>query len=180
MKLTIALVLSLSVAASSSRAAVGFHVANGRALPHENIADTSVIALWETMAEGQRLDLLRMPLVLAQAGQQTQQGRVYTWNDGYIAGKIAAEDRGTAGSFVGGLTCGLLTGLIGTGILWGVTGGDDASLHLNANVRGKGVDYSTGFTQGYKERTKQKKRNARLGGGLLGTAGIVLLILSAN
>lgn len=180
MKLTIALVLSLAVTTSSSQAAVGFHVENGHVLSHKNIADTRFTALSKTVAEGQKFDLLRMPLVIAQAGQQTQQGRVYTMADGYTDGRIVAEGRGTTGSFVGGLACGFLTGLIGTGVLWGVTGGDDIPLHLNANIRGKGSDYSMGFMQGYKERTKQKKRGARLGGGLLGTAGFVLLLLSAN
>ena len=147
MKLIIALALSLSVTASSSQAAVGFHVGNGHALSHKNIADTRFTALSKTVTEGQKFDLLRMPIVIAQADQQTQQGRVYTLVDGYAAGKIVAEGRDTTGSFVGGLACGFLTGLIGTGILWGVTGGDDTPIYLMANVQGKGSAYSVGFMQ---------------------------------
>ena len=176
----IALMLSLSVATISSHAAVGFYVANGHGTSHENIANTRVIALWKTATVEQKLDLLRMPLVMAQAGQQTQQSHVYSMTDGYTAGKMAAKGRSTGYNFVGGLACGFLTGLIGTGILWGVTSGDDVPSHLKTNFQDKGADYSMGFIQGYKERTKQKKRRARLGGGLLGTAGAVVLLLSIN
>ena len=119
-------------------------------------------------------------LLMAQADQPRPVQPHYTMTEGYIDGKIAAEGRGTAGSFLGGFTCGILTGLVGTGILWGITRGDSPPYELKAKIRSKGTDYREGFIQGYKERTKQKKRGARLGGGLLGTAGILALIFSAS
>ena len=179
MKFAIALVFSLSVAASSSQAAVGFHFANGDALSNGRITVTSLLDLRKSADSRIELDYLRMPLVVAQAGQQTQQVPVYTMADGYVAGRITAEDMSTFGHFLGGFACGFLTGLIGTGVLWGVTGGDDFPLHLNPNVQEKGSDYSMGFMKGYKERTKQEKRGARLDGGLLGTAGFLVLYFYA-
>lgn len=106
--------------------------------------------------------------------------REYTMADGYTDGRIAAESRSTGGSFGGGLVCGVLTGLIGTGILWGATGGDEVPMDLISSYHSKGSDYAMGFANGYKEVTKQRKRGARLGGGLLGTAAFVMLFLVGN
>ncbi len=119
-------------------------------------------------------------IVIAQAGQTATPQRTYTMADGYTEGRMAAEGRNTGGSFGGGLVCGLLTGLIGTGVLWGVTGGDEVPMSLASSYQDKGSDYTMGFANGYKERTQQKKRGARLGGGLLGTAAFVLILASGN
>ena len=175
-RFAIALAFCLWVAASGVHAAVGFHAAKGH-VSHRT--DDRLPSLWNRTAEGRQASSLLTPVLLAQTDQQTQ-ASVYTLADGYTEGKILAEDLSTGGHFLGGFACGFLSGLIGTGILWGVTGGDDVPLHLNPDIEGKGSDYSMGFLRGYKERTKQKKRGARLGGGLLGTAGFVLVYLSAT
>ena len=167
MKLTIALVFSLLVAASVSQAAVGFHVAPRHVWSQEKVTVTSLRTL-RGVTEGVGLDYLHMPLLIAQAGQQSEQGRIYTLADGYTAGRIAAQDLSTKDHVLQGILGGMLTGPIAPGILWGVTRGDDVPLQLHPDVQEKGSDYSMGFVKGYKERTKQKKRGARLGGGLLG------------
>ena len=178
MKYMIALVFSLSLTVSGAHAVVGLRVAGGHVPPQGT--DVRSMALRKATAEEARFwDLLKLSFV-AQASQQTQQSRHYTLADGYTAGKITAEGMSTTGPFLGGFACGFLTGLIGTGILWGVTGGDDVPFHLYSEIQEKGSDFSIGFVNGYIERTKQKKRGARLGGGLLGTAGFLVLFLSAT
>ncbi|MFC1485745.1 hypothetical protein ACFL55_01810 [Candidatus Latescibacterota bacterium] len=119
-------------------------------------------------------------IILAQVGEPVSPSPVFTMSEGYMAGRITAEGRSTTGSFVGGLFCGMLTGLIGTGILWGVTQGDDVPIQFISTYQGKGTDYSMGFINGYRERTKEKKRGARLGGGLLGTAAFLVFFLSGS
>ncbi len=182
------LALSLFVSGMSSHAEVGFDSPKlHKSLQQENVVPLQRLPFsLRTLSAGSNrwtpfyTQQLPIPLVTAQAGKQTQQSRVYSMADGFNDGRVAAEGRGTAGSFVGGFACGFFTGLIGTGILWGVTGGDDVPIHLMGSsvVQEKGSNYSMGFSQGYKERTKQKKRGARLGGGLLGSATILILIIS--
>lgn len=173
MRTTIAVFLSLLIAANGAQAAVGFRVENLKQVAQDG-RTTRVLRYCEWQDEQLRL------FQLSQAVQGQTEGRVYTMADGYIAGRLAAENRDTAGSFVGGLAVGFLTGLIGTGILWGLTDGDDVPHYLMSSYQGKGLDYSVRFMSGYKERTKQKKRGARLGGGLLGTIAFLVLYHSAN
>lgn len=119
-------------------------------------------------------------IVVAQAGEPSSAQVWYTKADGYTAGRLAAESRGTIGSFGGGVMCGLLTSPVGAGILWAATRGDEVPAYLVASSQGKGADYSKGFVNGYSERTQQKKRGARLGGGLLGSVGFLVLYLVAT
>ncbi len=178
MKYMVALVFGLSVTASGPHAAVGLRVPSGHVLPQG--IDVKPMALRKATGKETRFGLPTYTFSLAQASQQTQQGSLYTIADGYTAGRITAEGMSTTGHFLGGFACGFLTRLIGTGILWGVTGGDDVPFHLNSEIQEKGSDFSIGFVNGYIERTKQKKRGARLGGGLLGTAGFLVLFVSLS
>lgn len=59
----------------------------------------------------------------------------------------------------------LVSGLIGTGILFGFTSGD-APAWESVSGTGRGSEYQAGFTAGYKDVSKKKKRMARLLGGL--------------
>lgn len=118
-------------------------------------------------------------IVVAQTGELSPT-QMYTKADGYNAGRLAAESRSIAGSFGGGVMCGLLTSPVGAGILWAVTRGDKVPAYLTASSQGKGADYAKGFSSGYNERTQQKKRGARLGGGLLGSVGFLALYLMAT
>ena len=121
-----------------------------------------------------------MSLVLAQAGQAVEQKPTYTMIDGYTEGKFLAEDISTDGYSTGALVCGFFTGLIGTGIMWAVTDGNDVPIEMIPDIQAKGSDYAMGFTKGYKERTKKRKRGAVMKGGLVGTAGIIFLVVANN
>lgn len=156
----------LLVAANSSQAEVG--------LFHRNTAK------WETATKRQKPALLHLPLVIAQADQQVQPSRTYTMREGYEAGKKAAFQNRRNGDFFGGFACGFITNLIGTGILWKATDGEEVPFYLTMDFRDKGSDYTTGFKEGYKEQSKREKRSARLSGGLTGTATIVLLVIVSN
>jgi len=70
--------------------------------------------------------------------------------------------------------------LIGAGILWGLTEGDDLPTDLMILHKEKGSEYLMGFMSGYKERTKQKKRGVRLSGGILGTVTTVIIFLYSS
>lgn len=100
--------------------------------------------------------------------------------EGVRDGRSAAERRPSGATFFGGAVCGLLAGLICTGILWAVTGPDQVPIIHQKKAMEKGDEYFEGFVNGYEERTKAKKRSARLGGGLAGTAVFVILYLSAT
>jgi hypothetical protein len=100
--------------------------------------------------------------------------------DGMIAGEVLAGTRGTGGSFAGGFAGGLFLGLIGTGIAYAAQGPADLPLTARADAQRYGSEYLLGLQQGYAERSKAKKRSSALTGGLLGTATLVLLVLSAG
>ena len=154
----------LLVAANSSLAEVG--------LFHRKAAP------WETATEGQNPALLHLPIVIAQANNPPI--RTYTMREGYEAGKKAAIRPRAGGEFLGGFVCGCFTGLIGTGVLWKMTDGNEVPFHLTIDFREKGLDYETGFREGYKEQSKREKRGERFNGGLMGTAVGVMVLLVAN
>ena len=107
-------------------------------------------------------------------------GLKYSMEDGIRDGEMAGERRPSSSTVAGGIACGVLGGLICTGILWAMTGPDPVPLRYQAKAEGKGEEYYNGFVYGYEKRTKEKKRGARLGGGLLGTAAFVALYISAT
>lgn len=122
------------------------------------------------VAEGEPLDgMMHAPLV-----------RVRSISDGMFDGMMAAERIGTGGNVVGGLLVGVFTGLIGTGIGYLIIG--PANIDVNALVMmegvGKGGEYQNGFMVGWDKKTRSRKKNAFLAGGLLGTLAIVTLMLS--
>ena len=108
--------------------------------------------------------------LVAQAVETQETSRQYTMADGYTEGRMAADNMGTGGSVLGGFASGLFFSLLGTGIVYFSTGPSSPPMHQVMINKEKGSDYQMGFASGYQERSKQKKRNARLGGGLVGTA----------
>lgn len=99
---------------------------------------------------------------------------------GLIDGELLAEGHRTGGKFGVGLGVGVLTGLIGTGIGYFVVGPESPSPEILLRGEGRSADYQLGLKTGYERKTKSKKRNAFLAGGLLGTAAFVLVLVSAQ
>lgn len=128
--------------------------------------------------------LLAAPAAAQQTGQTQEKSStpvvVKTMADGMLAGQVAAEMRGTGGSFAGGLAGGLLLGLIGTGIAYAAQGPAEIPVAYAAEAQKYGSEYVLGFQQGFAEKSKKKKRGAALTGGLLGTGALVVLVLSAS
>ena len=119
------------------------------------------------------------PLMVAAAEVGSSADPSGTFAQGYADGKMAAQNRSYTGVMGGGFIYGVFTGVIGTGIIFGLTKGDAPPGELVSGT-GNGSDYRAGFTAGYKEASKKKKRMARLGGGLMGTAAFVIGYLSAT
>ena len=75
-----------------------------------------------------------------------------------------AEDYPTRGKVLGGFVTGLFSGLLGTGIGYFIVGrGDILGLLIQS------WEYQNSFAKGWDKKTRSRKRNAFLGGGVLGT-----------
>jgi hypothetical protein len=98
---------------------------------------------------------------------------------GLLDGETLAESQQTGGNLGAGLGIGLLTGLIGTGIGYFVIGPSPLSAEAVQRSVGKSADYQLGLKTGWEKKTRSKKRNAFLAGGLLGTA-VWIAIVSAS
>ncbi len=95
-------------------------------------------------------------------------------------GEMLAEGLGTGGKLGAGLGIGVLTGVIGTAIGYFVIGSEPLSAEALKRSLGKSEDYQLGFKTGWDRKTKSKKRNAFLAGGLIGTAAFVALVAAAQ
>jgi len=92
---------------------------------------------------------------------------------GLLDGEILAEGQRTGSKLNTGIGVGLLTGLLGTGIGYFVIGPEPLSAEALQRSAGRGADYQLGLKTGWDRKTRSKKRNAFLVGGLLGTAAFV-------
>lgn len=96
--------------------------------------------------------------------------------ESYVRGEIEANIRhSSAGWFAGGIGSGVLLGLIGTGIVTAVAYG--------SNPRPSYVpqEYDSAcYISGYSSKAKSKNSWNAFGGGLIGTAIIVAIVLSAS
>jgi hypothetical protein len=99
---------------------------------------------------------------------------------GLLDGEALAESHGTGGNLGAGLGIGLLTGLIGTGIGYFVVGPSPLSAEAIQRSLGKSADYQLGLKTGWEKRSRQRKRNAFLAGGLIGTAVWIAVLASAQ
>jgi hypothetical protein len=99
---------------------------------------------------------------------------------GMVDGEAFAESIRTGGKVGLGVCVGVLTGLIGTGIGYFVTGPESMTTEAHQRCSSKSPDYQLGFKSGWDKKTQSKKRNAFLVGGLLGTAAFVVLSIAAT
>lgn len=101
---------------------------------------------------------------------------------GRLDGTTAAQSVGTGGWMAGGVVTGLLTGLIGTAVIWAVAGSSDVSVPADRRLQiaEQPATYQQQYEAGFGEKLKSKRKGAALGGGLLGTAALVLLVVSAG
>ena len=142
-----------------------------------------------------RLGLLSLFVLLVPTAplfaQQEQQAAVKQSGDatavdgitkGRLEGEVAAQRVGTGGWFVGGFASGLVLGLIGTAVIYVAAGNSDTAVPPDRRlvIANQPSHYQQAFEVGYGEKIKSKRKGAALGGGLLGTATIVLLIVSAS
>lgn len=118
----------------------------------------------------------------AQPSGVTQAGNAEIMAKGRMDGQGAAQTKGTGGWMTGGVVTGLFTGLIGTAIIWAVAGSSDVGIPADRRLQiaSEPPTYQQSYEMGYGEKLKSKRKGAALGGGLLGTAAFVLLLLSAQ
>jgi hypothetical protein len=105
---------------------------------------------------------------------QVAQGATDGWD--------AASKRGTAGWMVGGIASGVTLGLIGTGITYFVAGSSDTQAPVSERLMlsQRAPEYSQAFQAAYSDGLKSKRKKAALTGGLVGTATMLVLVLSAG
>jgi len=96
------------------------------------------------------------------------------FNSSYNQGIMDATAlHSSTGWFFGGVASGFFLGLIGTGIIvLAASGSEPSFLPENADING--------YRQGYFRKSKAKNQSNAAVGGVLGTAAIVLIILSAQ
>ena len=99
---------------------------------------------------------------------------------GLLEGEILAEGEATGGKLGVGLAVGVLTGFIGTGIGYFVIGPTPLSAEALQRSVAKSADYQLGLKTGWERKTKSRKRNAFLTGGLLGTAAWIVIYAAAQ
>jgi hypothetical protein len=97
---------------------------------------------------------------------------------GLIDGEMLAEGQRTGGKLGAGLGVGVLTGLIGTGVGYFVIGPEPLSAEALQRGAGRSADYQLGLKTGWERKTRSKRRNAFLAGGLLGTAAFVAMFVA--
>ncbi len=101
------------------------------------------------------------------------------FSNGLLEGRMAGKSVPSGGNFVGGLLGGVSLGLIGTGIAYAMSGNNvevPASDVLMMQNRPDG--YLSGYTQGYVEQGKKRKKSVAMMGGLVGTMVLVAVVLS--
>jgi len=104
-----------------------------------------------------------------------------TWEHGVTDGDLSARMHARSGKWFGyGVGSGLLLGLLGTGIIVGVSQAGrpkpppEEILHIADST----PQYQTGFADAYSKRAKKKNLGPALLGGLVGTALGVAIVMS--
>ena len=100
---------------------------------------------------------------------------------GRLDGQVAAQAIGTGGWFIGGVASGVLTGLIGTTVIWIAAGSTDVSVPADRRLQivNQTAVYQQAFESGYGEKLKAQRKRSALRGGLLGTAAFVVWYLAS-
>lgn len=122
--------------------------------------------------------LLNFSMASAQIDQSvaTVASSTKTCEESRASGEATADlQHSSAGWWVGGLASGFLLGLIGTGVVWGIS---FASSPQPDRIP-EGV-HEDCFRRGYKAEAKGANKVGAGVGGLLGTLAMVLVIVSAN
>lgn len=121
-------------------------------------------------------------IVVAQdAGQANTNADEY--QTGLLEGKISAgENYSGGGWFAAGLGGGFLLGLIGTGIVVGISqsGHVDPPHTAALGISQKSNEYKMGYYDGYSKAAKKKRLGPSIIGGVIGTAVVVALLVSAE
>jgi hypothetical protein len=105
-------------------------------------------------------------------------GEADSWMTCHQLGKQDGGNISTGGSVAAGLAGGLLLGLIGTGIVVLVQSDSEPSQLELKNLEGDECQYA--YLEAYKNKSVGKKRKSALIGGLVGTAILVLIIVSSG
>jgi hypothetical protein len=126
------------------------------------------------------LDGLQLAQAIQESSSEMEEKKEYTMAKGMLDGEMHASNISTGGKFATGLAVGVVTGLIGTGIGYFIVGPKDMDAMIVQAMSGKGEDYSLGFRTSWNKKTASKKKNAFLGGGLLGTAAFVTIYVSSR
>ena len=92
---------------------------------------------------------------------------------------MAAEGRDIGGWETGSIFAGIGGNLLGTGIAYVLAGSSAPQIPAMEvyEIRHKGNAYFTGYMTGYKEKIRDRRKGAALGGGLVGTAIAALLYI---
>jgi len=93
-------------------------------------------------------------------------------------GRADGEETSTGGAFAVGVTCGLLLGLIGTGIAYFTQAEPRPTSGEMAMNRDPACRMS--YEDAYREAGRKKKKNSALIGGLVGTAVAVAVIVASG
>lgn len=97
-----------------------------------------------------------------------------------VDGRAAAMN--TGGWFGRSVVIGALTGLIGTAVMVGVASGSGVELppEQKLAVARQPLLVQQTFEKGYADAVRSKRKSSSWGGGLLGTAAFVVLLLSSS
>ncbi|HEY8468351.1 MAG TPA: hypothetical protein VIL18_01850 [Longimicrobiales bacterium] len=120
---------------------------------------------------------LAAPVALAQETEKANDMAA-----GIVDGELAAQSPGTVGWGIGGFASGLFLGLIGTGVTYALAGSSNADLPpaIMASLSDRSPEYRMGFQQGYANKLRARRKSSALIGGALGTAVLVVAVISAT
>ena len=154
--------LMVALSATTAQASVGFHYDHSRLPdpPEELRAERFSYGVW------------RLAQVDPQAGSK------YTSAKGMLDGEMMGENVTTGGKFAFGLVVGALTGVIGSGIGYFLIGPAPMTAQAYHRMEGKGDDYHLGFKNAWEKKSRSKRRNAFLGGGVLGWLAFLAIYFS--
>jgi hypothetical protein len=145
---------------------------------HRSVAITLIVTTFVSSASAANAQSAPAPPPVAAPVQSAPSGD--TLAAGLLDGETLGEGQRTGGNLGAGLAVGVLTGLIGTGIGYFVVGPSPLSAEALQKSAGRSADYQLGLKTGWERKTKSKKRNAFLAGGLLGTVAWIAIYSAAQ
>ena len=165
----VAVVTSILLTTTEAVAGVGLRLALPRlpASPLSELEREGIPAPSVAVADG----------LLCMLGQEpdAQHEQRYTYGQGMLDGEKHAEKVGIAGKFATGLLLGVWVPFIGTGIGYFLLGNAPLDAMALMSTEGKGEHYLLGFRTGWNKKSRLRKRNAFVVGGVLGTLALLSL-----